>query len=253
MVSYPAKSVEINENMPICYTKHGLAPLEAPKTVRIKFSKTGSLQYISHLDLQRLFGRAAVRAGIPLWYTRGFNPHPKMVFALPLPVGVQSVCEFLDVKIDKVIENSEISRLLNLVLTDELTILDVYEPNTKFAEIGSAEYTLCIKTPSASVEMSEKIAEFLTSGGVMMKKHTKSGEKEVDISAMILELDSRYDAEGGKLLIKLRCVAGTESLNPEYIISALRTYGVLPAASMMEESYSIVREKVLNTEGNEFR
>ena len=246
------KSVEV-KNTPICYTKHGLPLLETPKTVRIKFSKTGSLQYISHLDLQRLFGRAAVRAGIPLWYTQGFNPHPKMVFALPLPVGVQSVCELLDVKIDKVIECSEIKDLLNRVLTEELTILDVYEPTTKFAEIGAADYTIEISTPNADSELAQKILTFLTSGGVMMKKHTKSGEKEIDISTMIHQLECVYDASDKKITIEMRCVAGTESLNPEYIVSALKQYGILPEASLLEESYGIMRKRVLAANGREFR
>lgn len=74
--------------------------LPAPITVRFRFSKTGSLQYISHLDLQRTFGRVVLRAGIPVWYTKGFNPHPKLVFALPLPVGTESVTEYLDLRVD---------------------------------------------------------------------------------------------------------------------------------------------------------
>ena len=67
--------------------KFTLPMLEVPRTVRIKFQKVGNLQYISHLDLQRSFNRVLVRAGLPLWYTKGFNPHIKMVFGMPLPVG----------------------------------------------------------------------------------------------------------------------------------------------------------------------
>ena len=254
MVSHVAESIETEVmNTPICYTKHSLPLLEAPKTVRVMFSKTGSLQYISHLDLQRLFGRAAVRAGIPLWYTKGFNPHPKMVFALPLPVGVQSVCEFLDVKIDKQIENSEIKALLNKVLTHELAILDVYEPEARFAEIGSAEYFIEIRSPKGSESLAEEIVRFLTKGSVMMTKHTKSGEKEVDISAMIHHIESRFDTDSGAMTLLVRCVAGTESLNPEYIMSALKQYGVLSLESLLDEGYSIMRKRVLSADGREFR
>ena len=58
--------------------------LEQPITVRLKFRKVGSLQYISHLDLQRTFNRVISRACIPVWYTKGFNPHIKLVFSTPL-------------------------------------------------------------------------------------------------------------------------------------------------------------------------
>ena len=176
-----------------------------------------------------------------------------MVFALPLPVGVQSICEFLDVKIDKIIENSEIRALLNRVLTEELQILDVYEPTVKFSEIASARYEIEIATPFASEKLADEIKAFLTRGGVIMKKHTKSGEKEVDISTMIYDLDSEFDGIGGKVKISARCAAGTESLNPEYIISALKQYGVLQAASLLEESYSIMRTAVYSADMTEFR
>lgn len=254
MVSDVIKSTEIKPaDRAICYTKHYLESLEIPANIRIKFSKTGSLQYISHLDLQRLFGRAAVRAGIPLWYTQGFNPHPKMVFALPLPVGVQSLCEFLDVKIDKVIENDRIKELLNSVLTEELQILEVYTPEMKFSEIGSAEYLIKLKTVGANDALAKKITEFLSSGGVLMNKHTKSGEKEIDISSLIYSITSVYDENEDCLKISLVCSAGTESLNPEYIVSALRKYGVFPKASLVEETYSILRKKVIAASGAEFR
>ena len=70
--------------------KFTLPMLDEPRTLRVRFVKKGNLQYISHLDLQRTFGRVLVRAGLPLWYTKGFNPHIKMVFGMPLPVGAES-------------------------------------------------------------------------------------------------------------------------------------------------------------------
>ena len=77
-----------------------LAPeLVPPKAVRLKFCKVGTLQYISHLDLQRTFNRIIVRACIPVWYTQGFNPHIKLVFSTPLSVGSESICEYLDIKL----------------------------------------------------------------------------------------------------------------------------------------------------------
>ena len=71
--------------------------LETPVTIRLGFYKKGALQYISHLDLQRTFQRILSRAELPLWYTQGFNPHPKLVFGLPLPIGCESVCEMADI------------------------------------------------------------------------------------------------------------------------------------------------------------
>ena len=61
--------------------------LAEPVTYRVIFRKTGNLQFFSHLDLQRTWQRVLVRADIPMWYTKGFNPHSKIVFGVPLPVG----------------------------------------------------------------------------------------------------------------------------------------------------------------------
>ena len=79
-----------------------------PTPIRIKFTKTGALQFISHLDLNRTMKTVMIRAKIPIHYSEGFNPHPKMVFALPLSIGAESVCELLDIKIDLEMTSYEI-------------------------------------------------------------------------------------------------------------------------------------------------
>ena len=253
MVSQFIESIKVKQGTDAnCYIKHELSPLEAPKTVRIKFSKTGSLQYISHLDLQRLWSRALVRAGIPLWYTKGFNPHAKMVFALPLPVGVQSFCELLDVKIDKEISPEDIKELVNGELTDELRVLDVYFPETKFADIAKADYKIELCSVNASGELADSINEFFKKDEILMTKHTKSGEKEINIKNLIFDLSAEYVGDG-KIVISATLSAGKESLNPEFIVSALRKNQVLPEASLVDESYEIFRLRVLCDSGEEYK
>lgn len=254
MVSEFIQGIKVKQNTTAnCYIKHDLKPLDAPKTVRIKFTKTGSLQFISHLDLQRLWQRALARAGIPLWYTKGFNPHAKLIFALPLPVGVESVCELIDVRIDKEISCDDIKELLNSVLTDEMRILDVYDPERKFNDIAKATYRIELSGVNASEEMSGKINEFFTRDEILMKKHTKSGEKEINMSSLIYDLSANYCSECKKIIINATLAAGTESLNPEFIISALREYDILPKASLVDELYTTLRQCVLDASGNEYR
>ena len=67
--------------------------------IRLLYSKTGKAKYISHLDLMATMRRALLRAGIELKYSEGFNPHPYMSVALPLPVGCSSICELIDIGI----------------------------------------------------------------------------------------------------------------------------------------------------------
>ena len=112
------------------------------REVRLLFSKTGRCKYISHLDINRCFSRAITRAHIPLWYTEGFNPHPYMCFSLPLPLGVESMCESLDIRITGDISDEDIKVRLNGTLPDGIQILDVYKDFRNCNEIAYSDYVM---------------------------------------------------------------------------------------------------------------
>ena len=180
-----------NKQIKACYLKNTIPKLEEPKNLRIKFRKVGDLQYISHLDLQRTFHRILVRAGIPMWYTQGFNPHAKVVFATPLSVGAQSECELVDIRIDREISCEQVKELLNKEVTDELRILDVYVPTTKFSDIVWADYTIEVCRSGLSCEVVEKIKSVVSSSELNVTKKTKSGEKEVNIIPLIRKFEAK--------------------------------------------------------------
>ena len=220
--------------------KLSLPMLETPETVRIKFCKIGNLQFISHLDLQRTFHRILVRANIPMWYTKGFNPHAKLVFGVPLSVGTESMCEMADLKIERKISLEDIKKQLNEQLTDEMYVLDVYYPTTKFADVAFADYTLTLKSPLINAETESKVTE-LFSSPVMMVKKSKSGEKEVDITKFINKLSVR--AKDGEMTLNVILSAGsTENLNPEYLVTALKNNGLF--GNDVENCYRIMRNRV---------
>ncbi len=201
-----------------------------PKQIRIKFTKVGSLQFISHLDLNRTMTTVMIRAKIPIYYSEGFNPHPKMVFALPLSIGAESVCELLDIKIVEDISFDEIRNRLNSALSPEMRVLEVYTPERKFTDIKYAEYELL--TDEVIYE-SKLLAE-----KIVVMKRTKSGTKESDIKPLI---KSWKMIEGG-----IRCCLSADSseyLNPEYIASVLDL-----------KDYSIIRRRILMSDGvSEFK
>ena len=226
-----------------CYSKFERPMLDEPKVVRIKFCKTGNLQFISHLDLQRTFHRILVRAGIPMWYTKGFNPHAKLVFGAPLSVGCESMCEMADLRIERKITFEEIKNQLNAQLTDEMYVLDVYKPESKFADIAYADYTIKINSYMVNEELKDKIIA-LFSSPVTMIKRTKSGEKEVDITKFIKTLNA--EIIDGKLVINTVLSTGSsENLNPEYLINAMRDALNILDKNNVEESYTIMRNKFL--------
>ena len=225
--------------------------LDDPVTVRIKFCKIGNLQFISHLDLQRTFHRVLVRAGIPMWYTKGFNPHAKLVFGVPLSVGTESMCEMADLRIERQISLEDIKAQLNNCLTDEMYILDAYYPTTKFADIAYSDYTITINSPKITKESEGKVA-MLFSAPVMMLKKSKSGEKEVDITTFIKKLS--VNAQDGSLTINTVLSAGsTENLNPEYIITSIKNSLDIFSADPKCESYRIMRNRVYDKYLIEFK
>ena len=223
--------------------------LDTPETVRIKFCKVGTLQFISHLDLQRTFHRVLVRAGIPMWYTKGFNPHAKLVFGVPLSVGTESMCEMADLKIERKISLEEIKNQLNDHLTDEMYVLEAYYPTTKFADVAYADYTITLNSEEISAD-SEKAAAQLFASPIMMIKKSKSGEKEVDITTFVKKIS--FNAQNGIMTINAILSAGsTENLNPEYIVTALKNSGIFGNDS--DCSYRIMRNRVYDKHLIEFK
>ena len=228
-----------------------LPVLERPRTVRLKFIKVGSLQYISHLDLQRTFNRVIVRACLPIWYTKGFNPHAKLVFSTPLSIGAQSVYEFLDIRIDREMSCETIMERLNAELTEELKIVDAYVPESDFADIKWASYDISIVSGGVDATTAEKIAQRIKEPIFMVKK-TKAGEKEIDITKLIHSLESKLDGE--KLLISCTLSASsTEYLNPELLVSGLARECDLLCGSPLDEYYDIMRTALYDAEFKLFK
>jgi radical SAM-linked protein len=228
--------------------KFTLPMLEAPRTMRVKFRKVGNLQYISHLDLQRTFARVLVRAGLPLWYTKGFNPHIKMVFGLPLPVGCESECEFLDIRIEREMAQEEILARLNAELTEELAAIAVYPAERKFSEMAFAVYAYSIKTTDADEATVAAIKAALSDPALSYFKHSKAGDKEVLVSDYLRAFDVEL-ADGVITLNATLSVGEGKTLTPEALISVLRARVGILSGDPTKESYRILRRRVLLADG----
>jgi len=225
-------------------------------TLRVRFIKRGSLQYISHLDLVRTMNKIIVRAGLPLWYTEGFNPKPKMVFAAPLSIGTESLCEYMDIRLTHRLPTEEVKERLNRNMTDEMQVTEAYYPETKLTEMKWLSYTVVIKTNGASDELAEecKAALLAPTVTVAKKMQDKKGEPVfMDIRPLIKSVDAAFDGE----LINLELVLSADAsafLNPEYVIKALRSsVGVLTDPCLINEYYTILRTKAYYEDMTEFR
>ncbi len=187
---------------------------------RVVFSKTGMGKYISHLDLLRCFTRAIQRSGLPVVYSQGFNPHQKMTFSLPLPIGVTSECETVDIQFEDGITPVEIQEKLNQNLPMDMKVLAVHEPMIKAADIVSAEYSMRAFTKKGAEE--KRLQDFFGSGEILVSKKTKKkGEKQINLMEYLRAWEVVEVAEDNFDLRVVLDAGGERNLKPDILASAM--------------------------------
>lgn len=204
--------------------------------IRVKFRRGDEVKFISHLDLMKVFERAIRRARLPIAYSQGFNPHPGMVFGLPLSVGVTSEAEYGDFELtDDGLSMNEFMERLNSQLPLGLEILSAKPRQTKqniMATISASEYIVVVGT---ELNIDEKtfqaeLKKFLSQKEIIVKKKTKSGIKDTDIRSMIFDVDFQLQPMGAFNIIKFTMLlsAGSKAnLKPELLVETL--FGTLGA------------------------
>lgn len=192
---------------------------------RLLFEKTGNSIWISHLDLMRLFQRAFKRAGLPLKHTQGFNPRPSVSIALPLSVGVQSVCELLDFELEgHTVPNADICRMLNEKLVDGISVLNVYDEGRKIRDLAYLSCTIeLIYDRGVPVNALEQFNALFETHSITVQKKGKNGYAEQDIRPMIRRLSVSAADEHHMRLEALICCQNP-SLNPSLLVSAVERY-----------------------------
>lgn len=220
------------------------------REVRLRFSKTGRLKYISHLDINRAMSRALKRAQIPLWYTEGFNPHPYMSFSLPLSLGVESLCEGVDLRIIGDITNDEIKNRLNNVLPQDIKIVDVYDDFRDNSEIVYSDYVYKFEFKDNEAAF-EKIKNVLSSDEIIALKKGKQGRKRVMKETNIKSFIDKYSISirNDVIVLNIRLLAGPEkNLNPSLLFDT-----IIRLIDMDFEWKSIARISLLDKDYKEFR
>jgi radical SAM-linked protein len=150
-------------------------PMKQDLTVRyrMKFTKMGRLRFLSHLDLMTLFQRAIARARVPIVFSQGFNPHPKISFGPALPVGVESSAEYLDMEISWYIEPQEIMKAFEHVLPEGIGILESRMISSKAPSLSGSigKYVYEVNVPvSYGNNIEERIKTFLSQTSLIVVK-----------------------------------------------------------------------------------
>lgn len=220
---------------------------------RVSFTKNGSARFISHLDMIRTFERSLRRAGLPVALSQGFNPHAKISFGFPLPVGVTGLEEYMDVELAEDISAGMIAVNLSncLPLGFKIKGVCILKDNVAslMAQIESSVY-LAIFDDYKSEDiktLGKHLEEFMVMPEILVKRQKKNGTSSLfDIRPGILALNV-YDNANSKLAVQMELMSNSSiNVRPREVLQALwEQYGVLGQDCRSE----IIRSKVMFKEG----
>src|SRR6056297_101243 len=195
--------------------------------IRVRYEKKSRVKYLGHLEMIKVFERAFRRIGIPLKYTEGFNPHPKMSFALPSSVGFSSIGEYIDVEVTEAVRIGKFIEKMNSALPGGLKLIVGGYVDAKAKSLMSMvdysefeiDFPLDAEIDMDSIMELEKILE---SGPIPARKRTKSGK--------IVEKNLKEDIHGyetvnfknNRIVLKVLLSAGSRgNLNPLFLLKGL--------------------------------
>jgi radical SAM-linked protein len=184
--------------------------------IRITFAKLGALRYTGHLDLHKLWERTARRAELPLAYSQGFHPQPKMNIAAALPLGFSSRCEVLDMRLERDIPLEGLREKLQGTLPTGIQVMAVESvadsAPTLQTEVVSAEYEVVLIEAGFDPEVKRRIESVMATESII---RTRRG-KEYDLRPLIETLNLGDD----KITMRLAAREGATG-RPEEVLDVL--------------------------------
>ena len=216
------------------------------KKIRALYEKKGRARYIYHLDINRLMQRVLKRAGLPVWYTEGFNPHMYLTFALPLSLGCESEAEYMDFRLTEDLPFEKICRRFNDSLPEGIHVREAFAPIHKTAEIARADYRIRLQAGCGSEMLKKSWDAFWGAERIEVVKKTKRGMQTVDLKPEVVLNGTAIGEDGLTLFVSLP--AGPEkNYNPSLLLDEFgRQTGLEPRIQML-------RTRVYCKDGSEFR
>jgi radical SAM-linked protein len=153
------------------------------RRMRIRFSKTGQIRYLSHLELINLFTRAVQRAGIPILYSQGFHPHPRFSFATATSVGIESQAEYLDLFVGDMGAQESLERL-NRVLPDGMSVLESVEVDLKAPSLSPLIEATCYRVTLPGYDpatLEKQCVQFMAQDSWVLIRDKKGHQQTIDL------------------------------------------------------------------------
>lgn len=196
-------------------------PQQAPpvQRLRIQYAKRGRLRFTSHRDFSRAFERAIVRARLPMAYSSGFNPHPRISYAGAAPTGSASEAEYLEIGLAQVVDPDDVRRSLGESLPPGLDVVAVVEsPGGALADRLEASHWL-VEVDSTVDDATQAVTQFLALESSTVERMTKRGMRSFDCRAAVLALTVVESPRGAGLDLVLR--HAVPAVRPDDVLAGL--------------------------------
>lgn len=188
--------------------------------LRIRYAKRGRLRFTSHRDVSRAVERAVFRAQIPMAYSSGFHPHPRISYAGASPTGAASEAEYLELGLAERRDPDEVGRSLDAALPDGLDVATVAEsPGGSLSDLLTASAWLIELRGADAAEVGSAVSAFLGTESVPVERMTKKGLRTFDCRAAVVALEVSETDAGPALALVLRHTV--PAVRPDDVLTGL--------------------------------
>ena len=225
-------------------TPDGPPPEPPVQRLRLRYAKRGRLRFASHRDFQRSFERALRRAAVPMAYSAGFSPHPRISYANAAPTGAASEAEYLEIAVTRTCDPERLRGALDEALPPGLDVVEVAEARTPaFAERLEASLWRVELPGVEPATAAEALAAFLAAPRVEVQRLTKTGVRTFDARSAVIRAEvlhqvvddvpgARPQAQGGPCAILEMVVRHTTpAVRPDDVLAGLRSHAHLAPPS----------------------
>ncbi|PZF85545.1 TIGR03936 family radical SAM-associated protein [Micromonospora deserti] len=196
----------------------------------MRYAKRGPLRFTSHRDFARAFERALRRAGVPIAFSQGFTPHPKISYASAAPTGVASEAEYLEIGLREAVDPQELCAALDAALSPGLDVLDavVADGGSLADRIEASRWR--IELPEVEpAALAAAVSAFTAADEVLVERMTKQGRRTFDARAAVISIDLVRPTETPSGAPAVPCAIlevvvrqVTPSVRPDDVLSGLR-------------------------------
>jgi radical SAM-linked protein len=207
------------------------APACVVQRLVIRYSKRGRMRFASHRDIARAVERGVRKAGLPVAYSAGFSPHPKISYAGGAPTGTASEAEYLEIALTGQCAASDVRDRLNAALPDGIDVIEVLElAGGRDGLRLEGSHWRVVLPGVAPAEAARAAAAFLAAESVLVERSTSKGTRRLDARAAVLTLE--LDRAGGsEAILRLAVRHLTPAVRPDDVLTALNAVAGLAPSS----------------------